>query len=133
MQDPRDLLRDAGAELRTARALGAEAQAAMTRAGAALDAALASLASRAPSDLPPDAFPATEHRRAHRPGRVPKLDADPELRAFVLARIDRMTYDEIARSVAVEYPVQRRVSRSTIHEWWRKNRARYAPSDTANR
>lgn len=44
------------------------------------------------SDLPPCDVPVTEHRRAHRMGRVPKIDADPELPAFILARLDRLTF-----------------------------------------
>lgn len=62
--------------------------------------------------------PITEHRRAHRSGRPPKLDTDPELRAFVLARIDRMTYPELAKAVADAFPPNRRIGKSAIHSWW---------------
>ncbi|MBV0912855.1 hypothetical protein [Anianabacter salinae] len=126
--DPRDLLRTVMAELRTSHDLRAKADAALIRAAKALGSALDHLDTYVADELPPEAYPVTEHRRAHRPGRMPKLDADPELRAFVLARIDRMTFQEIAEAVAVEYPVQRRVSRSTIHFWWRRNEGRYTPS-----
>ena len=60
-------------------------------------------------------------RAAHRSGYPPKLDADPELRAFVLERIDRLTFGEIAAEVAAQFPLERRVSRSTLHRWWRAN------------
>ena len=41
------------------------------------------------SQLPPCDVPVTEHRREHRSGRAPKIPNDPELQAFILARIDR--------------------------------------------
>lgn len=66
--------------------------------------------------------PITDHRRAHRSGRPAKLDADPELRAFVMARIDRLTFPEFAQAVAEAFPPNRRVSKSTIHKWWQGQR-----------
>lgn len=62
---------------------------------------------------------ATEHLREHRPGRPAKLDSDPELRAFVLARIDWQTFEQIADAVAESFPEKRRVSKTSIHKWWR--------------
>lgn len=59
-----------------------------------------------------------DHRRAHRPGRPARIDTDPELRAFILARLDRMTFPDLARAVADAFPPDRRVSKSTIHKWW---------------
>ncbi|MFO1140849.1 MAG: hypothetical protein U1E59_00410, partial [Amaricoccus sp.] len=44
------------------------------------------------SALPPCDAPPSERRRPHRPGAQAKLDADPELQAFVLARLDRLTF-----------------------------------------
>lgn len=67
---------------------------------------------------------ASDHRRNHRPGRPAKLDTDDALRAFVLARIDHQTFTEIADAVAAEFPKARRVSRTAIHHWWSKRRAR---------
>lgn len=78
-----------------------------------------------PSDVLCDALP-TEHRRKHRPGAVPKIDTDPELAAFITARIDRMTYVNIAAQVAEVFPNARRVSKSTIALWWSKERQRHA-------
>ena len=72
--------------------------------------------------LPDPTAPPTEHRRAHRPGKPRKLDADAELQAFVRARIDRMTFDEIAAAVADHFPPDRRVAKSAIHDWWKRNR-----------
>ena len=36
-----------------------------------------------------------EHRRAHRSGRPGKIEGDPELEAFILARIDTLTFAQI--------------------------------------
>ncbi|MDR0810421.1 MAG: hypothetical protein LBE86_15060 [Gemmobacter sp.] len=49
-------------------------------------------------------------RTAARAGRP-----DPELRAFVIARISRMTFPQLAQAVAQTFPKHRRVSQSTIH------------------
>ncbi|MFO1208688.1 MAG: hypothetical protein U1E40_05615 [Amaricoccus sp.] len=61
------------------------------------------------SALPPCDAPPSEHRRLHRPGVQAKLDADPELQAFVLARLDRLTFKNIAAEVAQCFPPERRV------------------------
>lgn len=83
------------------------------------------------AELPASTAPITEHRRLHRPGRPAILDTDPELRAFVLARIDRMTFPEIEAAIALQYPVERRVKKSAIHAWWKKTRARHTPTPNA--
>lgn len=64
--------------------------------------------------------PPCEHRRLHRPGRPGKIDMDLELQAFIRARADRMTYDQIATAIREAFPKERHVSRSTIHKWWRE-------------
>jgi len=83
------------------------------------------------AELPSSAAPITEHRRKYRPGRPAILDTDPELRAFVLAGIDRMTFPEIEAAIALQYPVERRVKKSAIHAWWKKTRARHTPTPNA--
>jgi hypothetical protein len=75
---------------------------------------------------PPASTAAAEHRRQHRTGFPARLDADPELAAFVAARLDHMTYEAVAQAVAEHFPPARRVRRSAIHRWWSK-RARPAP------
>lgn len=75
-----------------------------------------------PPDAPHTDPSASEHRRLHRPGRPAKLDTDPELRAFVEARLDTMTFSQIAAAVAARFPPDRIVRRSAIHHWWRKTR-----------
>lgn len=61
-----------------------------------------------------------EHRKEHRPGRVAKLDADPTLRAFVLSRLERLTFEQIARDVEQHFPAGKRVGKSAIQAWYRK-------------
>lgn len=65
--------------------------------------------------------PGLEYRRDHRPGRAAKIDCDLELRAFIVARIDTMTFEELAREVAIAFPSERRVRKTAIHQWWRRN------------
>ena len=74
--------------------------------------------------LQPDAFPATDHRRHHRPGRPAKIDTDPQLQAYIAARIDRMTFVQIADSIAGHFPAERHVRKTAIHAWWHRNKAR---------
>jgi len=62
----------------------------------------------------------SQHLREHRPGRPKKLAADPDLRAFVEARFNRMTFDQIADDVAQNFPPERQVKRSAIHDWYRR-------------
>ena len=60
-------------------------------------------------------------RRAHRPGVLSKLSTDPDLRAFVLARIEALTFDQIANEIGANFPPERRVSRSSLHRWWHRH------------
>ena len=66
--------------------------------------------------------PLSEHRRLHRMGYPAKIDADPELQAFIRAHIDRLTFDQLATAVAQNFPPERNVRRSAIHAWWKRNR-----------
>jgi len=127
-RDAADLIRVARGEVRAAQDVAAEVLAALSRAEAALDSAVLRLVADGIAAQPASSAPINEHRREHRPGRPARLDTDAELRAFVLARIDRLTFEEIADEVARRYPVERRVGKSTIHQWWRRNEARYGTS-----
>lgn len=62
------------------------------------------------------------HRRAHRMGRPAKIAVDSELQAFVNARFDTLTFEQIAKEVADNFPPERRVSLSAIHRWWHKTK-----------
>ena len=108
-------------EIDTARAELAAAAAALGRADAALE-GLVHRSANTPFTAPPPAAAATQHRREHRMGRVPKIDADPELCSFVAARVDHHTFQEIADAVAQHFGPERRVGRSAIHYWWQRNR-----------
>lgn len=68
--------------------------------------------------------PVTDHRRHHRMGRPAKLDQDPELQAFVRARLDRLTFQQIEDEVTEAFPEDRRVRRSAIHAWWKRHSRR---------
>lgn len=70
--------------------------------------------------LPPCDVPVTEGRRQHRSGVPSIIDSDSELQAFIAARMDRMTFLEIAADVAQHFPASRRVGKSAIHDWWKK-------------
>lgn len=75
-------------------------------------------------NLPLSDLPVTDHRREHRMGPVPKIETDPELKAFILARIDRMTYVQVAQEVAEHFPEPRRVGKTTIYDWTKRQRRR---------
>ena len=110
-----DHLIQALAELRASHA-------AQGRAITALETAVEASLQQGLNALPLPSAPVSDHRREHRPGRAPKIDSDPELRAFIAARIDRLTFDQIAADIAQHFPASRHVGRSTIWEWRRRQR-----------
>lgn len=73
----------------------------------------------APSTDPPSL---AEHRRAHRAGFPPRIASDPELQAFIRARIDHMTFAQIVADVATNFPPDRQTSMSALSRWWKANR-----------
>lgn len=64
-----------------------------------------------------------DYRREHWMGRPSRLNTDADLNAFVSARIETMTFKEIAEAVKEAFPPGRRVSLSSIHRWWQRLRA----------
>ncbi|PYF13270.1 hypothetical protein C8J30_101659 [Rhodobacter viridis] len=62
----------------------------------------------------------TDHVRAHRPGRASKIEADPELRAFITERIAAMTFAEVVEAVRHQFPPDRQTSVSALHRWWHR-------------
>jgi hypothetical protein len=72
-----------------------------------------------PASLPPTL---AEHRRAHRSGVPARITSDPELEAFIRARIDRLTFAEIVAEVAANFPPDRRTSMAALSRWWKANR-----------
>lgn len=104
-RDPRALARDALAGLEAART------------------ALNGLSTALQQDVKPRfeaPLNAADWRAQHRRGTLSKLETDPELRTFVLARIDCLTFEEIASEVAAAFPPERRTSRSALHRWWHR-------------
>lgn len=63
-----------------------------------------------------------EHRRHHRAGVPSRIASDPELEAFIRARIDRLTFTRIVAEVAATFPPERRTSLSALSRWWNANR-----------
>ena len=96
------------------------AHAAQDRAITRLEMALQQAVQQGLQHLPASEALPTDHRREHRPGVQRKIDADPELLTFIRARIDRLTFEQIAAEVADHFPPERRVRRSAIHAWWKR-------------
>jgi hypothetical protein len=63
-----------------------------------------------------------EHRRLHRRGQPAKIDRDPEVRAFIEARIGELTYDRLAAEARAAFGVRRAPSRSAIQRWFIRRR-----------
>ncbi|MDQ7070726.1 MAG: hypothetical protein Q9M48_08320 [Rhodobacterales bacterium] len=107
-------------DLENARQLNEAATLAVNRASTALEHAFEGCSKAAINALPVCETPVTDHRKLHRSGRPAKIDLDPELQAFIRARIDRLTYLEKANAVADYFPAKRRVSKSSIRAWWQR-------------
>ena len=63
---------------------------------------------------------AAAHRRSHKSGTPPKIESDPDLQAFILARIDRFTFKDIIAQVAATFPPERCIAMSSLDRWWRR-------------
>lgn len=115
-------IRDAYAQIKAGKAMFEEGLKALSNALETVGSYEDYLLQHGLDSLPECNVPVTEHRKEHRMGRVPKIDTDPELQAFLIARIDRLTYAQIAREVAEHFPEPRRVGKSAIHAWFKKRR-----------
>ena len=62
-----------------------------------------------------------EHRRQHRSGQPSRIASDPELQAFIRARIDTMIFTDIIAAIAAAFPKERRTSLSALSRWWKAN------------
>ena len=60
------------------------------------------------------------HLAAHRPGTPSKIDGDPELRAFIIARLDTPKFAEIVAEVRATFPPDRHTSVSALSRWWQR-------------
>ena len=110
----RDHLTQALAELRASHA-------AQDRAIKGLETALETTLQEGFNALPAPSAPVSEHLRAHRPGKPPKIASDPELQTFIVARVDRLTFHQIAAEVAQHFHPARRVGKPAIHAWWQSH------------
>lgn len=118
--NPRTALRLALAEARAAREQSAALVSGLDRTLAALEQAVEGSVQQAVHALPEPTAPHCPHRAAHRPGRARLIDNDPELRAFITARIDRLTFYQLAAAVAAHFPRERHVKKTAIHAWWKR-------------
>ncbi|CAM4408322.1 hypothetical protein [Palleronia rufa] len=82
--------------------------------------------------LPNTPFAPPETTGEYRSGRPRRIDTDPELRAFLLARIDPMTDPEPAQAVAETFPLHCRVGQSAIQDRWINRPGRERPSGSAD-
>ena len=64
-----------------------------------------------------------EHRSEHRMGVPSKIASDPELEAFILARIATLTFAQIVSEVRATFPPDRHCSHSGLGRWWQKRRS----------
>jgi len=126
--DPNGDLRTARYQLDEAERLFNAGLKALSRGMKTVEALRGQLGQIERDNLPPSAAIPTEHRRQHRAGREAKIDSDPALKAFILARLDAMTYEDLAQAVAKHFPPDRRVGKSAIHAWNKKRLNRSNPS-----
>lgn len=66
--------------------------------------------------------PLAAWRAAHRSGTPSRITCDPEIQAFILDRIETMTYAQIVAAVAQSFPKSRHISMSSLQRWWAKRR-----------
>ena len=59
-------------------------------------------------------------RRAHVSGSPAKIDTDPELRAFIIARISTQTFTQIRDEMRAHFPPDRQTSLSAMSRWWQR-------------
>lgn len=65
---------------------------------------------------------AAAHRAAHVKGTPSRISGDPELEAFLLARVGFRTFPQLAQDVKDAFPPERRVAQSSIWRWWQRRR-----------
>ncbi len=98
-----------------ARQIG-DLQAANARTIRTLETAL-NQAIKGASNIPSIDLPNLERRTAIRS----RIEADPELRAFILARITTLTFDQVRAEITAQLGATRCPSRSALHRWWHRH------------
>lgn len=114
----RDRLEAAESDLAMARGLIKAAIDGNDRSAAHVQKVISDLVKEAINDLPDCDVPGTRHRLERRRGRMSKIESDPELRMFILSRIEKMTYAELEVAIEAQFPPHRRIKRSAMHWWW---------------
>jgi hypothetical protein len=59
-----------------------------------------------------------EWKGLHMVGRRPKIETDPEVRAFVDDALTRMTFQEVADAAREQFGAGRAPGLSVIHRYW---------------
>ncbi len=107
-------------EIDTALAEIAAIRGTMTRLETALKHLRNDLLQNSLSRLPRCDVQPTDHRREHRPGVPGIIDSNPDLQAFIAARLDRLTFKQFAAAIANHFPPDRHISHATVHRWAQK-------------
>ena len=109
----------------TARQIG-DLQAAHTRTISTLEAALKQGIEGPLNDASTPASPG--QRRTEIRSRI---EADPALRTFILARICIQTFDQVIAEIAATLGPSRCPSRSSLHRWWHRYGKRSGEAQSA--
>lgn len=71
--------------------------------------------------LPEPTAPPSEHQAEHRSGPQRKIETDTDLSVFTQTQIYRMIFVQIANKVTQHLSPERRVGKSAIWNWWKRN------------
>ena len=118
LADPKQALKD---HLARAERSIREAQSAIADALNGVATAIEAPVNRAYTAPPAEAL-ADAYRKAHKHGTPSRLDIDPELAAFASECLDTMTFHAAAAAIAARFPPGRRVSASSLHRWWHRQK-----------
>ncbi len=99
----------------TVRQIG-DLQAAQTRTISTLEAALKQGIEGPLNAASPPAAPGPRRTEVRS-----RIEADPELRAFILTRICDLTFDQVLAEITAQLGPARCPSRSSLHRWWHRH------------
>jgi hypothetical protein len=77
----------------------------------------------------PEPMTPAEWRRRHKLGQPSLLEVDPEIRAFVDARITGTTFAGLAAEVNARFGPERMTSKSAVHRYWTRHKDRFLATD----
>jgi hypothetical protein len=61
-----------------------------------------------------------------------KIAANPDLQAFIHARIMTATFASVVADVAARFPPEKHISMSSLHRWWHRHGKHSPPHPTAS-